>query len=270
MSQPRANSESDGQSAALDSGWHLDAAWLEPGAPGSGPWLVPLARARLDPGAPDLAQGADAPASLVTLGLDQASTGAAETEHMSATGRVKLRRSISSIAFLTRADNYRMQTLFWSYLSATFDMRPFLDLSETFFAVDAYQQLLILLTNGVHADRTEINQGILELGNRLCTTGTDLVQLQSDIYAYSVLYNIIRGLPPFESSSKLLLTVVDGLQRGRNIGILPQQVQTQVVKILDGCRQRIARADRTLPSVRCLFPFCLHHCSTCHPYLRPL
>ena len=52
------------------------------------------------------------PNALVTLGLDQASIGAAETEHMSATGRVialddKLRWSISSIAFLTRADNYR-------------------------------------------------------------------------------------------------------------------------------------------------------------------
>ena len=105
-----------------------------------------------------------------------------------------------------------MQTLLWSFLSATFDMRFFIDeepltknvllpltltcasstfdmrffidLSETFFAVDAYQQLLILLTNGVHADRTEINQGILELGNHICTTGTDLVQLQSDFYAY--------------------------------------------------------------------------------------
>ena len=124
-------------------------------------------------------------------------------------------------------------------------MRPFIDLSKTFFAVDANQQLLILLTNSVHADRTEINQGILELGNRLCTTGTDLVQLQSDFYAYSVLY-IIHGLPPFESSSKLLFTVVEGLQRGRNIGILPQQVQTQVAKILDGCRQRIARADSSV------------------------
>ena len=52
------------------------------------------------------------PDALVTLGLDQASTGATETEHMAATvtGRVislddKLPgrgRSISSIAFLTR------------------------------------------------------------------------------------------------------------------------------------------------------------------------
>ena len=68
------------------------------------------------------------PDALVTLGLDQASIGAAETEHMSATGRVislddKLRRSINSITFLTRADNYSMQTLLWSFLSATFDMR---------------------------------------------------------------------------------------------------------------------------------------------------
>ena len=102
------------------------------------------------------------------------------------------------------------------------------------------------MTNGVHADSTEINQGILELGNCICTTGTDLVQLQSDFYAYSVLYNIIHGLPPFESSSKLLLTVVEGLQRGSNIGALPQQVQTPVVKILDSCWQRIARADTSV------------------------
>ena len=189
------------------------------------------------------------PDALATLGLDPASTGAFGTPYLSATGRIlspddkPLRRSIVSVSLLSRADNYRMQLLLWSYLSAVFDMSPFIDLSDTFFAVDAYQQILILLTNGVHAARTEINQSILELGTRVCTTDTDLAKLHSDFYAFSVLHNIIHGRPPFESSSKLLLTVVDGLQRGHNISSLPRPVQTQVTKILDSFRQRLNQAD---------------------------
>jgi hypothetical protein len=77
-----------------------------------------------------------------------------------------------------------MQSLLWSYLSAFFDMRQFTDLCETFFAVDALQRLLILLTNGFHAARTEIDQALLELGTCICTTGTVLAKLQSDFYAY--------------------------------------------------------------------------------------
>jgi hypothetical protein len=77
-----------------------------------------------------------------------------------------------------------MQHLLWAYLSAIFDMLQLTDLFETFFAVDALQRLLILLTNGVHAARTEIDQVLLELGTCICTTGTVLAKLQSDFYAY--------------------------------------------------------------------------------------
>lgn len=140
------------------------------------------------------------PAVLVTLGLDQVATGATSTQYMSATGRSlphddqPIQRSLSRLTLVSRADNYRMQHLLWSYLSAVFDMRQVTDLCETFFAVDALQQLLILLTNGVHAARTEIDHALLELGSRICTTGADLAKLQSDFYAYSVLHNIIHAL----------------------------------------------------------------------------
>ena len=71
----------------------------------------------------------------------------------------------------------------------------------------------------------------------------DLTILQSDFYAYSVLYNILYGHPPFAPSTKLLLAVVAGLQSGNNKSVLPVNIQAQVVKILDGFRNRLSRAD---------------------------
>ena len=73
-----------------------------------------------------------------------------------------------------------MQTLLWSYLSPAFDMSKFPDLSSSFFAVDAYQQLQILLTNLAHAARSAINPSILELGTHICTTVAELTTQQFD------------------------------------------------------------------------------------------
>ena len=70
-----------------------------------------------------------------------------------------------------------MQTLLWTHLSAAFDMSKFPDLSSSFFAVDAYQQLLILLTNRARADRSAINQSIPEFGTRICKTDTNLTTI---------------------------------------------------------------------------------------------